>query len=370
LVGLLAVACALLVFATAASQGVKKDEPKQEDAKKTEAKKDEPKKDEGMEEKKARFETVTDDGVKLIGDFYRSPKGKNAPVILLLHPIGPGKAATSRKDWDKFPELLQSKGFAVVTFDFRGHGESKEIREPRRYWQLPAAGLVGPHVPKRNFPPNRPPTTIDMRDYATPTELAQFGNDLIAIKKWLHLKNNAEELNSSSICIVAAEQAASLAVLWIYNECVVPNRMRGPGKYEGDDISCVVWLSMPPDLARLKIETSLENCLREMKDKFPTLAIYGEMDAYKKNFWTKALNWIKPKDQADRLKGTGIIPIKGTNLAGTKLLGNEAFGTEEEIIKYISKYEKLKSDNVWRNQKVNELPTLFVTSNLNLPNPQ
>jgi pimeloyl-ACP methyl ester carboxylesterase len=368
---LLAAACALFAIASASSQAVKKDDAKKDEAKKDEAKKDEPKKDDPGDDKKSRLDTTTDDGVRIIGDFYRSPRGRNAPVVLLLHPIGPGKQTASRKDWDKFPEQLQGKGFNVVTFDFRGHGDSKDIKEPRKYWQVPAAGLLGPHQPKRNFPPAKPPTTIDMRDYGTALELAQMGNDLIAVKKWLHLKNNAQELNSSNLCVVAAEQAATLAVMWIYNECAQQSRARGLGKYEGDDISCVVWLSMPPVLANSRVEVTMEECLKSMKEKFPTLAIYGEQDNRVKQFWSKALSWIKPKDdKTERFKGTGIIPIKGTSLVGTKLLGNETFGTEDEIIKYISKYEKLKPDNIWREQKLNELPTLFVVSNLGLPGPK
>jgi hypothetical protein len=152
--------------------------------------------------------------------------------------------------------------------------------------------------------------------------------------------------------VIGAEQGAVLGALWIYHDFLAPSRMRGPSKAEGDDISCVVWLSMPRFLGGANIESiTLEKCLTQMKDKFPTLAMYGEQDTDRKNFWNRALKWIKPQDQSERFKGTGIWPIKGTTLAGTKLLGNEAFGTEKTIFDYIEKY---KSDNLWREQKITE----------------
>jgi len=316
---------------------------------------------------KERFDTVTDDGVEIVGDYYPPPpaKGKNAPVVLLLHAVGPQRINASRKDWEKFPEQLQSKGYAVIAFDFRGYGDSTKITKPEKYWQVPAAGLLGPHVPKRSFPAKNPPIKIDLRDYGSPTELAQLGNDLIAIKRWAHYKNDASELNSGNMIVIGAEQGAVIGALWAYNEFVMPTRQRGPGKWEGEDISCVVWLSLQPFLGNSNIESAtLKKCLMAMKDKFPTLAMYGDTDNMRRNFWNRALEWIKPQDQSERFKGTGVWPIKGTNLAGTKLLGNEAFGSEKTIIDYIEKY---KNDNLWRGMKVNDQPALFVTAHLNLP---
>jgi hypothetical protein len=170
------------------------------------------------------------------------------------------------------------------------------------------------------------------------------------------------ELSTRNVIVIGAEQGATLAALWIYNEFAM--RPRGGGKSEGDDISCVVWLSMTPTLANTGIErSSMEKCLESMRDKFPTLMLFGENDKLKKDFATRALKWIKPKDQNERFKGTGIIGIKGTNLMGAKLLGNEEFKTEQTIIDYIEKY---KSDAIWQEQKIIEQPTLFVTVNLGL----
>jgi dienelactone hydrolase len=65
----------------------------------------------------------TADKVKLSGDWY-SPKGGDTklPVVLLVHGFG-----QDRKQWDPFVrDRLLPAGFASLTVDLRGHGESKE----------------------------------------------------------------------------------------------------------------------------------------------------------------------------------------------------------------------------------------------------
>src|SRR5262249_21373057 len=68
---------------------------------------------------KAKFFTA--DHVELMGRFYPSFKGKKAPSVICLHKIG---SDSSKDGWDKLAESLQKKGYAVLVFDFRGHGDS------------------------------------------------------------------------------------------------------------------------------------------------------------------------------------------------------------------------------------------------------
>jgi predicted acyl esterase len=44
---------------------------------------------------KQKFNATTPDGVKLVGDFYPSPKGRNGPVIMLLHAVGRSDTKTT-----------------------------------------------------------------------------------------------------------------------------------------------------------------------------------------------------------------------------------------------------------------------------------
>ncbi len=59
----------------------------------------------------------TQDGIKIVGDFYDARSKKSA---VLLH-ILPG----NRHDFDEFAELLRQSGYNVLNIDERGHGESE-----------------------------------------------------------------------------------------------------------------------------------------------------------------------------------------------------------------------------------------------------
>jgi non-lysosomal glucosylceramidase len=62
---------------------------------------------------------TADDGVVLSALYFAPPEEK-APAVLLLHQRGGRK-----ENWNSFAQLAQKNGYAVMTVDFRGHGQSK-----------------------------------------------------------------------------------------------------------------------------------------------------------------------------------------------------------------------------------------------------
>lgn len=69
----------------------------------------------------ASAQTVTidsPDGVKLVGSFYPAAQ-PNSPALLLLH-----QWQSDRHSYDDFAKQMQAKGFAVLSIDGRGFGES------------------------------------------------------------------------------------------------------------------------------------------------------------------------------------------------------------------------------------------------------
>jgi dienelactone hydrolase len=67
------------------------------------------------------MQTVTidsPDGVKLVGSFYGAEK-PNSPALLLLH-----QWQSDRHSYDEFAKRINGKGFAVLSIDGRGFGES------------------------------------------------------------------------------------------------------------------------------------------------------------------------------------------------------------------------------------------------------
>jgi pimeloyl-ACP methyl ester carboxylesterase len=59
--------------------------------------------------------------VALAGLYY-PPSQPAAPGVLLLHQRGGRK-----ENWTSLAQLLQKNGYAVMTVDFRGHGQSKGV---------------------------------------------------------------------------------------------------------------------------------------------------------------------------------------------------------------------------------------------------
>ena len=83
-----------------------------------------------------QVDILTVDKVELKAKFYPSTKGKEAACVLLLHALGD---SSDNKEWTNFAKKLQEKGYAVLMFDFRGHGDSTTV-EPG----VPAAkGALG-----------------------------------------------------------------------------------------------------------------------------------------------------------------------------------------------------------------------------------
>ncbi|MEP6788062.1 MAG: alpha/beta fold hydrolase [Acidobacteriota bacterium] len=58
------------------------------------------------------------DGAKLVGSLYEASK-QNSPALLLLH-----QWQSDRHSYDDFAKRMQAKGFAVLSIDGRGFGES------------------------------------------------------------------------------------------------------------------------------------------------------------------------------------------------------------------------------------------------------
>lgn len=61
---------------------------------------------------------VPEPGMSIAGRYYAPGKVEDRGVIL-LHMLG-----GSQNDWNDFAQQLQAQHFAVMTLDFRGHGES------------------------------------------------------------------------------------------------------------------------------------------------------------------------------------------------------------------------------------------------------
>jgi pimeloyl-ACP methyl ester carboxylesterase len=163
---------------------------------------------------------TTSDGVYLTARYWTPAKpGRDTPAVILLHMRG-----RTQSDWYPFAAFLRDLDCAVVTFDFRGHGESravdrdvyqspKELAEKgrqrrRRTTQAPAAerrraGQLGEKIEQKV-------------EFVSGRDIRYFLDDLDAIKEFLVEQNNAEKLNLSRMGIVAAgDMACNVALHWL-----------------------------------------------------------------------------------------------------------------------------------------------------------
>ncbi len=83
---------------------------------------------------KVGFDTV--DGVRIEGTYYPSPKaGKSTPCVLLLHDFDhkTGGNHSRTDEWNALAASLQKADYSVLSFDFRGFGQSTGI-SPQVFW--------------------------------------------------------------------------------------------------------------------------------------------------------------------------------------------------------------------------------------------
>jgi hypothetical protein len=78
---------------------------------------------------------TTCDWVQIQGTFYPPIEKKKGLTVLMLQDEG---ARRSDENWERLARALQKQGHAVLTFDFRGHGDSTVIQQPNLFWRQPS----------------------------------------------------------------------------------------------------------------------------------------------------------------------------------------------------------------------------------------
>lgn len=301
----------------------------------------------------------TADGVRLKGLFHKSPKGadRGNAVVVLMYAPGPDRSMTKPGDWGGLAQLLNDKGFHVFRFDWRGHGKSTDITDPAEFWTNRFSGpwnnknVAGARAKPAKSELN---AKADFRDRYFPA----YVNDLAAVRTYLDQKNDQGDLNSSSIYLIGAGEAATLGMLWLAAEwnrpAVAPDRFGG-FQYKfcpdpripadppaGKDIAAAVWLSgsRPPTVADKAVANLVKGNLR-LRDNNHMMFLYGEKDAAgareAKFFFEEALV-AKGNRQlgVKALEQSFSKAVPGSKLAGAGLLGqNKDLGTEDNIVKFL-----------------------------------
>ncbi|MBA4064950.1 MAG: hypothetical protein C0501_14800 [Isosphaera sp.] len=304
---------------------------------------------------------LTADGVKLRGLFHKSAKNPvTDPVVILLYPPGTGNDMT-KGEWKSLAGKLQTEGYHVFRFDWRGHGKSTDIRDTKEFWTNP---WTGPANNKFIFGANKKPLKNDLFMKDLGANAVKYApvllNDLAAARAHLDQKNDAGDLNTSSVYLIGSESAATVGFAWLTAEWnrpavhpvlpmgrmygVVPEPDIQVRLEAGADIAGAVWLSAArPDtvpVATVKVWTS--KLAPKLRENNPMLFLYGDKDAKGKAqaefFFNEVLVANPPKGATlQKLDQTFLKDMKGTNLSGAALLGNaKDIGTEQRIVAFLN----------------------------------
>lgn len=286
--------------------------------------------------KKAEFKRVTIktfDGVELAGTFYPPPAGgkdKDA-VVMLIHHFDAAKGGGQHKDgWGDLAARLQRDGYAVLSFDFRGFGDSKTV--DTEFWDV------------RKFPHNqsarkRPvgkmlPVSIDHKDFKA-DYYPYLVNDVAAAKAFLDRRNDASEVNTSNTIVIAAGDGATAAALWMAQECRRKRDKNPPNgigvvrpnlaEAEGKDIACAVFLTINTKIGNRSVGGNgpLKAWIKDAgkNGKIPLAFVYGEKDDKGMSLSKSLLKEIKmPGVKGGPFALTGEHAVKNNKLSGSALL--------------------------------------------------
>jgi pimeloyl-ACP methyl ester carboxylesterase len=197
------------------------------------------------QENEIKDSVTTADGWQIPFTYYVSDKGKEAPVVILLH--GEGE---NRLFWQnsKIGETLQKEGFAVIAPDLRKHGQAKHARA--------ASG-----------------GELSRSDWAAMANVR--GGDLAALKAFIFDEHQKGRLNMGKLAIVAVEETVPVALYWAtadwaqkpYNDAPT----RAAATRRGQDVRALVLVSPPEEVPGMRSVAGLQGVTRAATSYAPLL---------------------------------------------------------------------------------------------------
>lgn len=278
--------------------------------------------------KKVRFDSF--DKVELNGTFYPSAKGGQVPGVIVIHS---SEGNRKQAGYDDLAKKLQ-ENYAVLTFDFRGHGDSTAVSP--QFWQFPENQRLRGANPNKN--------SISYKDFHT-DYWPMLVNDITAAKRFLDVQNDAGQCNSSNTILIAAGDATALTAYFLVAEWKRSPTQPGvfgvptpvAGQVAGQDIVCVAWLSMAKSFKGNSIPATVWFGPQQqlpLREKVAMYFMYGDQDATSKTYSESLFKLIKARN--NKQKWTGALGIPRTKLAGHDLL-KTSLPTVENIQKFVTK---------------------------------
>lgn len=318
-------------------------------------------------EKGSQRRTIdTRDGVYLQVTYWRAKQpSTTTPIVVLLSMKG-----RTQRDWYPFAHELYEDGFAVLTFDFRGHGESthidpakykspeylakeKEIRELQR---KTGRRVVIPGTGKLQEPSKPRGDTITFADdFRSAKELGDMMvRDLEDVKRFLLELHNAREFNIQQLGIVGAEMSCNVLLNWM-SEYEFQDGGRTGWTRQGGDVAAVVLITPSSNYEGYRAETKFTKEAQEV----PMLLIANETRA-KGDVARLARSLRVPELGTDAAKrrssdffrpDSGWMTVKST-LEGTLLFKPPVENINGTVHGYLAGRLKNTVGRIWKERKL------------------
>jgi hypothetical protein len=282
--------------------------------------------------RRVTFRTV--DHAQIVGTLYPGKRGKKGACVLMLHELGQDCQV---KSWERLAEALQEEGHTVLTFDFRGHGDSKHVL--RDFWGF----QVNRNLPiyRRGKPEDEPPQTIDARDFS-PEYLPWMIHDIAAARTFLDRlhEDRHSPVNTANLMVFGAGSGAVLGSLWLASEAIRYDAT-GSGKdfklvgLKNRDILRAVWLGIDKKWRdrTFPVERWVEWAHQVYPDSMvPLEFLYGAEDA----------ETARIVGEVSGGKNGVSKPIPGARLAGMMLLEKEPQAEKfirEHLVKVLKQHD-------------------------------
>lgn len=317
------------------------------------------------------FETV--DKVQLKGTFYPTRAGNKSPCVLLLPKPG---ATRHQEGWDDLAKALSDAGYAVLHFDYRGHGDSTTVN-PDVFWQLA--------VNQQTFKVGKDSKDrISSADFIKkkPFYLPMLVNDIEAAKNFLNLRNNDKQCNASNTIVIGAEDSAALGAYWVWYQFqklrFAPDPNTGfpipdpAGKTDGADIAACVWLSMPAVLnAGNKVQVRLWLAAPSplmaappIPERVPMAFIYGDKDVNASKAADGIISALKAVHKLP--DATKKRPVKTNKPAVGNELLKASSNTTKEIIDSLKSVIDKRANVAWEKRAQLQLQPVQLTPYFNI----
>lgn len=293
------------------------------------------------------------EGFPIAITYYKAGGGKESPVVVLLH-MKDGNRLVWEGDGGLAP-ALQKEGYAVITVDLRGHGDSKGSG-------IPAAvgAAAGNANQKKKDEKEKKPAPKAAK--GAPGEVkkgdveAMIAYDLEVVKTFIYDKHQAAELNMNKLAVIGAEMGATVALNFAANDLAKKPHSDGQAGFQtprGQDVRAVVLLSPQTGFAGVPVNLAL-NALRspgaDPNGGVAFLVCVTKKDSEDRGQAKKIFDQLETRDNKTRMNLKSFEGShRGTNMLGKNLKSGQ-LTLEEFIMGFLELHVKKLPPN-WRDRQ-------------------